>query len=377
MSEAKPRKNRLVEAFKKRLEELKEVKGGTWFTSLLRRLLEENSKSGIGEYFKKKYPALNPERIAQRLIRTSSHAAGLSGAAAAAAVTAAELGAVETGGAALAVGVGAFVAEVSATTYIQLRMVYNISVVFDAPFDLNDPEDLMAIFWYAFGVNKWEDAANAFLKSGPRAAEYLGRKALRSGVRRFLQQIAGKLGGQQLARKITERALLKLIVPGVNMPIAYAANLWFTKKLGRIVVKHVKIRAAAIRPMKKLKNASRKLQLTGLAVVYQIGIQDEDPAVDSRVVEMLDVVTRTLDIREEEVFELEELIAMPMDQFLRTLNGAKDEFVVDPLIEIASISHLLSKASKASRLKLNALASCLGQTVEEGHLAELKRELAV
>lgn len=58
-----------MEAFRKRLEELKEVKGGTWFTSLLRRLLEENSKSGIGEYFKQKYPALNPERIAQRLIR--------------------------------------------------------------------------------------------------------------------------------------------------------------------------------------------------------------------------------------------------------------------------------------------------------------------
>lgn len=249
-------------------------------------------------------------------------------------------------------------------------MVYNISVVFDAPFDLNDPEDLMAIFWYAFGVNKWEDAANAFLKSGPRAAEYLGRKALRSGMRRFLQQIAGKLGGQQLACKITERALLKLIVPGVNIPIAYAANLWFTKKLGRIVIRHMKIRAAAIRPMKKLKNASRKLQLTGPAVVYQIGIQDEDPAVDSRVVEMLDVVTRTLDIREEEVFELEELIAMPMDQFLRILNGAKNEFVVDPLIEIASITHLLSKASKASRSKLNALVSCLGQTVEEGHRTE-------
>ena len=110
------------------------------------------AKATQGECFKSKYPGLEPERIAHRMIKTSAHAAGLSGAAAAAAVTVAELGAVETIGAALAVGVGAFVGEVSATTYIQLKMVYNISVVFGAPFDVYDPEDLMAIFWYAFGI---------------------------------------------------------------------------------------------------------------------------------------------------------------------------------------------------------------------------------
>ena len=126
MSEERPRKSKIIEAFKQRLEDLKEVKQGTWFTGVLQRMLDENSNEGLGDFFRKKYPGLDPERISARLIKTTAHKAGLSGAAAAAVVTAAELGAIETGGAALAVGVGAFVGEVSATTYMQIKMVYDI-----------------------------------------------------------------------------------------------------------------------------------------------------------------------------------------------------------------------------------------------------------
>jgi transposase-like protein len=81
-----------------------------------------------------------------------------------------------------------------------------------APFDLNDPEDIMTMFWYAFGVNKYESIANLGLKSGPRTAEYLGRQALRSGIREAMQKVAARLGGQELAKTITEKALLTEIV---------------------------------------------------------------------------------------------------------------------------------------------------------------------
>ena len=245
------------------------------------------------------------------------------------------------------------------------------------PFDLNDPEDLMAIFWYAFGVNKWEDAANAFFKAGPRSAAYLGRKALRGGVRSFLQQIAKKLGGEKLARKITERALLKLIVPGINMPIAYFANRWFTNKLGKIVVNHIRVRAAAIRPMKVLATAPRNTQLTSLAVIYQVGIQDEEPTVESRVVEMLDIVSRKLIVLEEETSQLEHLISLPFDQFLNNLNGRVEKPCAGSIIEKSSIAHLLSKSNKTSRAKLSAMVESLGATMDAGYLKKLKVELNV
>ena len=91
---------------------------------------------------------------------------------------------------------------------------------------------------------------------------------------------------------------------------------------------------------------------------------------------MLDVILRTLEIREDEVLKLEELIVMPIDQFLTTISHVKDEFV-DPVVEIACVSHVLSHAPEASKFKLSALASHLGQTVEEDRLRRLKRELSV
>src|SRR5438552_153879 len=254
-------KAKFAAAFKQTLKNLKEIKTGSWFAELIKRVLHQHASTVSGTYFKNKYPALDNERIAHRLISTAAQAAGVSGGAAATAVSAAELAAPESGGTSLSVAATAFAGEVMGTTYIQLRMVYDISVIFDAPFDLNDPEDIMSLFWYAFGVNKWEDAANAFLKGGPRTAEYLGRKVLRTGLRRGIQEIVKRFGGTKLARKITERALLKLIVPGVNIPIAYGLNRWFTTKLGRLTIRHVKRRAACLQSFFPLRKALRTDQL--------------------------------------------------------------------------------------------------------------------
>lgn len=371
----KSKKAQLIASFKQRIEGLREVKEGTWLTHLIKRLVEEHARTSRGEYFKHKYPSLDPERLSHRLIATSAHSAGLSGAAAASAVTAAELGAVETGGALVAVGISAVIGEISTTTYIQLRMIYDISVLFDAPFDLDDPEDLMAMFWYAFGVDKWEDAANAFLKAGPRTAEYLGRKALRSGLRKALQQVAGRLGGQQLARKITERALLRLIVPGVNIPIAYTVNRWFTSKLGQIVITHLKTKTATLGAFKKLGRATRSQQLLGLALIQQIGIQDEDPRIYSRVIEMFDVALRFVELTEADAEELERLAAMQPNEFLEEAKRESDKSVIAEWLEIASISHLLSNASRPSKAKLYSFASGCGAPINEDHLKELKRSI--
>lgn len=83
--------------------------------------------------------------------------------------------------------------------------MYDISVVLDARLDKDDPEDMLTIFWCVLGVNIWEDVASAVLKVGPRGAEYLGRKALRSGIRTALTNLATKVGGTKLGLLISYR----------------------------------------------------------------------------------------------------------------------------------------------------------------------------
>ena len=364
------------EVFRKRIEELKEFRDGTFLASLLKRLFEEHVKSTTAQFFRSKYPALDSERIAFRLIKNAAHAAGLSGAAAASAVTAAELGAVESAGATLAVAAASFASEISATTYIQLRMVCDIATVFDAPFDPNDPEDLITMFWYAFGVNKWEDAFNAAIKVGPRSAEYLGRKALRSGLRKALQNVAFKLGGAQLGRKITERALLKLIVPGINLPIAYLANVYFTKKLGKATIQHVKRRAAALRSLPALLASERKYQLTALALIYQIGIANEPIVGSSLVIEMQDILTRKLAIQDSEEPILENLIGMKFSEFNGLLRQVADGVCVDALSQIAHISCVMS-ADEGSQIRLEEALKCLGREIVPSLLQSLRKEMGI
>ncbi len=251
------------------------------------------------------------------MIASSAHYAGLAGASAAGAITLAELAAPESGGTSLAAAAAAFVGELTSTTYIQLKMIYNISVVLGAPLDAADPEDLMTMFWYALGIQKWQEAANAVLSAGPRSTEYLGRKALRSGIRAAMQQVANKFGGQQLARQLTERACLRLLVPGVNMPLAYWANKRFTKKLGRIASTRLKHRAAIVPAVRNLEKENRDIQLLALPVIFHIGIALEESADGSRTIELQDTVTRKLKLSSTERDAVFDLIEVPYDEFLQ------------------------------------------------------------
>lgn len=369
-------KNGAWDNFKKKLTDAKDIKDGTWFTTLLQKVLQHHADNVNGDTFCKKYPGIDKERIAYKLIALAAQKTGISGGAAAAAISAAELAAFETAGATLAVAVGAFVGELSATSYTQLTLIYDISVVLDAPLDANDPEDLMLMFWYALGVNIWEDAANALLVAGPKSATYLGRKVLRSGIRKAMQKVAAKFGGEKLARKLTEKTLLRLAVPGVNIPIAYFANKWFTKKLGKRVLKRLNHRRAALRPLIRLLKTERRFQLLALPTIFQVGICDEAKDISSLVIEMQDTVTRKLLLTEDENTVIEEMIGISFDSFLKQLEPVQEVEAKEALIEIAICSHLFSKAKKESLAKLAKMAEAFGIIVDSDRVRRLEKELS-
>jgi len=365
------------DAFRKQLAQVKEFRTGEWFPALINRILTEHAKTVNAETFLKKYPALDRQRIAQRLVKVAEHHAGLSGAAAASAISAAELSTSVTAGASIAVAALSFAGEISATTYIQLAMVFDIFLIMGAPFDLNDPEDIMTMFWYAFGVNKYESIANLGLKSGPRTAEYLGRKALRNGIREAMQKVAARLGGQELAKTITEKALLKLIVPGINLPIAYTVNKYFTRHLGKIAIRQSKKRAAALTPLRQLERESRIHQLLTLPVIYHVGIKQESEDQAADVIEMQDIVTRHLRVTTEEEEYLDDAINLNCEAFLESIQEHKSPSTDAPLYEIAAVTHLLTGCSDSSMVRFRAVADCLSVSVNEAGLTELREHLEI
>ena len=135
--------SRLRAALRERFAELREIKSGTWLTRALKKLLQKHVRTANADFFSKKYPGLDREKVAQRLIQNSAHHAGLAGVTAATAITAAELAAPESGGVSLGAAGAAFLGELTTTTYIQLKMIYDVSIVLDARLDPADPD-----LWY-------------------------------------------------------------------------------------------------------------------------------------------------------------------------------------------------------------------------------------
>jgi len=270
-----------LEEVKKQIEEFrnlfkdnpaKHIQEGTWFIKVLQMVLDEAPNKLDAKFFKKKYVGLSNEQKAKQLVKATANYTAIVGGCAAGVVSAAEISTVITAGWSLTAAGASLIGEISFITYLQLKLVYEISILMNAKLDREDPEDILTLFWFALGVNVWEDISNVALKVGPRSAEYLGRKALRAGIRKAIQDMVIRIGGTKLAQKITERALLKLIVPGVNIPIAALVNRTFTSKLGNMAVKKFKTRGAVIHVIDNLMAFDRYYSLLSIPLIYHVGI---------------------------------------------------------------------------------------------------------
>lgn len=350
---------------------VKHMREGTWFSKVLQRVLIEHSKKVNAEFFIKKYPGLDKERIAYKLIETASQYAGIASSVAAAAVTASELSTIITGGLSWAVVGASLIGELSYITYLQLRLVYDMSIILDAKLDQNDPEDMLIVFWYALGINIWEDVTNTVMAVGPRAANYLGRKALRAGVREALQKVLAKLGGQKLAKKLTEKAILRLAVPGINVPIAYIINKKFTKNLGISAIVNLKHRGVAIRPLDRLMKQSREFQLYVLPTIYHIGIFDEPKDISSLVIEMQDNCSRKLCLSDGEEKIISDLLDLEYEDFCKLLVQINDKEAAEDILEIGIIAYALSKAGNKDQTKIKFFAENLGLTFDENKVKKI------
>lgn len=375
----KEKKN--LDSIKKQIDQFKmmfkdnpveEIKSGSWFTKILQLVLSDSNNLSA-EYFTRKYIGLDKEIVARRLIKTTSNHAAIAGGLAAAAASAAELSTLLSGGMSLAAVGAVLIGEISYITYLQLKLIYEISVIYNAKLDRNDPEDLITIFWYSLGINKWEEASNAVLKAGPRSTEYLGRKALRSGLRKSIQNVVGKLGGQQLARKITEKALLKFIVPGINIPIAASVNKVFTKKLGDNALKTFKRRAITLESIDKLKEFERHFQLLSISLIYHIGIFDQKSKID-KVVEMQNTVVKYLNINSGEEEIIDDLISINFEDFCGILSEIDDKNISKILGDITIYTYHLTGSPNEDK-KLRELFHILNLDFSENYVETLKKKI--
>lgn len=337
-----------------------QIKDGTWFARILSEILTVHAQKVNAEYFKKKYIGLTNEKIAYQLIRTTANYTAIAGGTVAGAITGAEFMTFFKGKkVAAALGISSFIGEIAYISYMQLKLIYDISIVMDARLDKDDPEDMLTIFWYGLGINVWENIGNAAIQFGAKSTEYLGRKILRAGIRKAMVQVVGKVGGQKLGAKLTEKALLKFIVPGVNIPVAFYLNRSFTKKIGEKALESFRTRGVLNKTLDKLVEFERFYQILAVPLIFQIGICDENNKYSSRNIEMQNNVVNRLIINSNEEKEIDRLIEIDFTDFCKILSEIENDQTKQCLFEVAAYSFLMSSFKDETKFDKLSKALCI------------------
>lgn len=212
---------------RKRFEDaVKDVKSGDWFAQLLASALRTYAENATPEFFAKKYPGLPPDAVVDRQVALAQRYAGIAGGVTSSAYTAAVAATVGSGGSASPLTVpGAFTAltiDLFYLTGLQLRLAYDMSVLYGQPADIEDPEDLYDLLKVAFGVKTAEVAQVAIAKAAPEVVRQ-GVKGVAKGA--TLQTLKGL---PVIGKHLLQRNLIKFAIPAVGIPLTVGMNVWST-----------------------------------------------------------------------------------------------------------------------------------------------------
>ncbi len=217
--------------------DMEQVKSGEWFVKLLQKVVRAYDRNARTEYFRQKYPGLPPDDIADTLISVTARYASVAGGVAGAAATSAQVSALGTAGMTAPLFLGAIGAEMLYLARIQMRLVLDLSVVYDLQLDPDDPEDVLMIFGYAMGVAPAEMMGTVAIKAAGGGTKTLVKRYVSKNVLKAIQDFARKLGF-----KILQRTILKYAVPVVSAAVGGGYNYVSTRAVGGIAKSHFRNR---------------------------------------------------------------------------------------------------------------------------------------
>ena len=210
---------------------LDEIKDGSWFEKLLVYTLSRYKQQVDAEYFRRKYPDLPADAVVQARTRLAARYAGIEGALSSAAYTTAVAATIGSGGGAspltLPAGGAAFVVDMAYISQMQLKLAYDVSVLYKVPLNLDDPEDLWRLVRIAFSIKVGETVSTAALKGVPVVVRPVVKKIFSKGVLTAVKSlpIVGKY--------LLQRNIIKFAIPAIGVPVTIAVNYWTTSTAGK------------------------------------------------------------------------------------------------------------------------------------------------
>ncbi|TEU19328.1 MAG: hypothetical protein E3J21_04095, partial [Anaerolineales bacterium] len=182
-----------------------------WFWVMTKRVIEAGSQARLDKY---RIPGLPEEVIADQLVRNKASVSAIIGALAGLGTSTSQIFAIPTFGATLAIWGSVALVEMGGLSLLQLRMVQDLSVLYNVKLDPDDPQDMLTIFSFALGVKPSEALAPAAAKMAGEAAKRAIKKFISKDVLKAMQRLAAMVG-----IRLLQRTIIKYAVPGVSVVV--------------------------------------------------------------------------------------------------------------------------------------------------------------
>jgi RNA polymerase subunit RPABC4/transcription elongation factor Spt4/uncharacterized tellurite resistance protein B-like protein len=248
-----------------------DVKSGQWFIALLQKVVQSYDRNARAEYFQQKYPGLTPDEIADILTSVTVRYATIAGAVTGVGVTANQIAALSSVGMTTAVMVGAIGAEMVYLARIQMRLVLDLSVVYDLQLDPDDPEDILMVFGYTLGVAPTEMLGKGLQVAARGGTQYAVKKYISKGTLKAIQDF-----GKRIGIRILQKSILKYAIPAVSAVVGSSYNYVTTKSVGGIAKNHLKNRGKVTEELRQLVSRQNTYDIAfPAAAMYMAKIDDE------------------------------------------------------------------------------------------------------
>lgn len=351
---------------------IQSIKDGTWFTKFLQSCLtsyeQKISEQGGVAYLREKYPGLPTDAVAAKLCELAEHyaavAGGLSGAAASAAVVTAGMG--------TAAAITGIMVEVFYTVRLQLRLMYDLHLLYGIPLNSNDPEELMRLFGVIYGVKAAEVGGLGVKAYGPEVVRAQLFRLI-NGNTPVIQAAAKKVLGPRIAKQITQKAIIKAAVPIVGVGISAGWNYATTRMLGVRVRHDVRVIAALKEETQRLQgNIGRNEKAEKAILEGLMALALADCNFDDKEQEVYQAFLKQLSLPGDDVQQLAEKIDVDLEETCAALKTIQDptsqEAVARSFCLIAAADGELQSAEQKV---LEQLLEALGQSQLVDEVSEI------
>ncbi len=221
-----------------------EVKSGEWFVNLLRTVIRTYDRNARAEYFQQKYPGLPPDAISDKMTSVAVRDATIVGASAGAAATPSQIAILVSAGMTSPLFEGAIGVEMVHLARIQMRLVLDLSVVYELQLDL---EDVLMIFGYALRAAPVEMISKGVQVAARAEATGAVRKHVSKVTLEAIEDFSRRLGF-----KISQQTIRKYAVPAASAAVGSTYNYATTRSVGKIAKIHLRNRGKVTEELRAL-----------------------------------------------------------------------------------------------------------------------------